>query len=383
MKDFLIVAKLAAYVFALPLLATAAVSAHQFFQPDDTISSVAVAKTSVSENTFVGLADTYRQHTIAKNEDGLISGQVWLVDSASKNGLADSKVFFVKDGKIAKQVYTNPDGSFSVKGLETGAYSFVVSNVEGVATFGVNIVDDENAQGQMEVVVVSKNSSEAEKVLNKNGEELENVKLTRESVRGSNVAKLVDGELAGRLYSTYRDVDFTDAVVKIFNTEKEVVAEVKTDADGNFVVADLENGYYEFVAAGPQGYAAFGFEAIESTEVYTSTVQDTFDAMVTSPADNYYVNDCGTCGIVGSPIEFAGSCTSCSGAYNACGGGCGAGGGLLGGGFGGPGGIGGVGSQLGRLLPLTALAVGVAALADDGGTGGDPPPVSPAVVGIQ
>jgi len=139
MKDFWKTFRLAAYVFALPLVATAAVSAHQYFQQDDTISTVVVTPKTVEskEAELVGLNGPFRQHTIANNEDGQISGRVWFVDTESKAkaGLADTKVYFVREGKVVSQVYTDPDGTFDVQGLENGAYSFVVSNTEGVAVY--------------------------------------------------------------------------------------------------------------------------------------------------------------------------------------------------------------------------------------------------------
>ena len=118
MKDFWKTLRLAAYVFALPLVATAAVSAHQFFQQDDTVSTVVVTPKTVEskESELVGLNGTFRQHTIANDENGQITGRVWFVDTESKEkaGLADTKVYFVRDGEVISQVYTDPDGTFDV-----------------------------------------------------------------------------------------------------------------------------------------------------------------------------------------------------------------------------------------------------------------------------
>jgi hypothetical protein len=374
MKDLWKTLRLAAYIFALPLVATAAVSGHQLFQNDDAVTVVATPKVENSEVELVGLSDTFRQHTISADENGDVSGRVWLVDAETKAkaGLADTKVFFVKDGDIASQVYTDPDGTFDASGLSEGAYSFIVSNVEGVAVYGVNIVKD-GAAGDMEVVVVAKSASKAQELLDRKNELTTSESLTSEVVRGSNVGQLVDGQLEGQLYSTYENVDFTGSTVEIFNGAGKRVATTDTDAEGNFVVEELETGYYEFVASGPQGFAAFGFEAVGSNESYTSTQDYGFNAMVTNPADSYYVSDCASCSnssvvydspvmsnsFVSSPVEYAGSCSSCAGAFSSCGGGCGCGGGGLfgGGGFGGAG--------LGRLLGIATLAVGITAIAND------------------
>ncbi len=376
MKDLWNTLKLAAYILALPLLATAMVSAHQYLQDDEPVTVVVTPKTEAT-SALVGLNDTFRQHTIGLNEDGDVNGRVWLVDGQSKTkaGLADSKVYFARDGKVVSQVYTDPDGTFTVGKLTEGAYSFIVSNVEGVAVYGVNIVEKAEAT-PMEVVVVSKNSKQAEKLLDQKNERSESTELTREVVRGSNVATLISGELEGRLYSTFRNVDFTGSVVKIYDIENNVVGEAEVDAEGLFIVSDLETGYYEFVATGPQGHAAFGFEAVESNESFTSTAaQGVFNAMVTSPVDSYVVGDCGTCGnaVAAAPVQYAASCAPCAGAFSACGG-CGGGCGGLGGVGGGFGGIGG-GLGGGRLLGILGLAFGIAGIADDDSA--DPGPVTP------
>lgn len=400
MKDFWKTLRLAAYVFALPLVATAAVSAHQFFQQDDTVSTVVVTPKTVEskESELVGLNGTFRQHTIANDENGQITGRVWFVDTESKEkaGLADTKVYFVRDGEVISQVYTDPDGTFDVKGLENGAYSFVVSNTEGVAVYGVNVVETADASS-MEVVIVSKNATVAQKLIDENNAAVEEAVLADETVNGSNVAQLVEGELEGRLHSVYQDVDLTNASVKVYDASNKLVAETTANAEGQYVLTGLETGYYELVASGTQGYAAFGFEAVEANEAYTSTAFQVFDTTLSSPVDSYYVSDCATCGgdiVYGetsTPVEYAAGCTSCSGAFSSCGscqaaapaasscGGCGGGGGFGSRLFGGRGGLGGI-------LGLTGFALGLSSVIDDGdalGDGGvipsdDPDPVDPA-----
>ena len=143
------------------------------------------------------------------------------------------------------------------------------------------------------------------------------------------------------------------------------------------MLTGLETGYYELVASGTQGYAAFGFEAVEANEAYTSTAFQVFDTTLSSPVDSYYVSDCATCGgdiVYGetsTPVEYAAGCTSCSGAFSSCSScqaaapaasscGCGGGGGFGGRLFGGSG-----GGRFGRLLTIAGFGIGLAALIDD------------------
>ena len=375
MKDLWKTFRLAAYVFALPLVATAGVSAHQFFQQNDAISTVVVTPKTVEsvETELVGLNGTFRQHTISNNADGRITGNVWFVDTESKSkiGLADTKVYFVSEGRVVNQVYTDPDGTFDVKGLENGPYSFIVSNVEGVAVYGVNVVEDADSSS-MEVVVVSKNAEAAQKVIDENNGASEQTELADDMVNGSNVARLVDGQLEGRLHSVFEGVDMTDASVKIYDSSNNLVGETTANKTGHYVVSDLETGYYELVASGTQGYAAFGFEAVEANEAYTSTAFQVFDTTLSSPIDSYSVSDCATCGDVvygetSSPVEYAGGCTSCSNAFSGCSScsqpaasscGCNSGGGGFGGRFSG-------GGRFGRILGIAGVGLGLAALIDD------------------
>lgn len=376
MKDLWKTLRLAAYIFALPLVATAAVSGHQLFQTDDAVSVVATPKAEASPLEHVGLTGTFRQHTIATDSQGDVSGRVWLVDPSNnlKSGLADTKVFFVKDGSIESQVYTDPDGTFTVSGLAAGAYSFIVSNVEGVAAYGVNVVEEGEA-GEMDVVVVSKSADKAEQLVTEQAASSTASKtINSELVRGSNVAQLVDGDLEGQLTSSFDNIDFSSTSVEIFNGAGQSVGKTQADKDGSFIISDMKAGYYEFVASGPQGFAAFGFEALPADFTYTSTnyqIQE-FQPGLSNPGDFFPFND-----IVGqpnddeffyyvdnSPIEFVGGSVSRAGAFG--GGGGGFGGGFGGGGFGGG----------GRLLSLAALGVGIAAIAEDDNNA--PGPATPA-----
>lgn len=362
MKDLWKTIRLAAYVFALPLIATAAVSAHQFFQDSDTVAIVSTPKVETSTVESVGLGETYRRHTVSMNDQGQISGRVWLVDSASnsKNGLGDSKVFFMQGETVVAQVYTDPDGTFDVSGLSPGAYSFVVSNVEGVAAYGVNIVED-GFDGMMDVVVVSRNAKRVQKIIEEGRNAGVAEKLTSELVMGSNTATLINGELEGRIYASYQGVDFSDSKVRIYDAESKLVNEVVTDASGHFVVTNMTPGYYEFVSEGPQGFAAFGFEAVNSGAAYTSTQgqdDDDFGALVGGVPNGPFE-------IVYEPVfqqfpaEFVGQTVGDAGAFVS-----GGGGGFVGGGGGGGFGGGGLGGG-GRLLGLAGLITGIIAIADD------------------
>ena len=208
--------------------------------------------------------------------------------------------------------------------------------------------------------------------------------MADETVNGSNVAQLVDGELEGRLHSVFEGVDFTNTSVKIYDSAKTLVGETTANASGHFAIADLETGYYEFVASGTEGYAAFGFEAVEANEAYTSTAFQVFDATLSSPVDSFSVSDCATCGDVvygdsvsSSPVEFAAGCTSRSGAFSSCGGGCGAVSSCCGGGGGfGGGRLFGGGLNLRRLALLgaaVAIPIAVSGGSDDADGGGVPP----------
>ena len=133
-------------LLALPLVATAAASAHhQIVQSSGiTIESEPVSVAVATTTTTVGLD---RVHTVALNSNGGIDGRIVSFGSdSSVTGLSASNVRFMKDGAVIGQATTDSSGTFSVQNIPEGVYSFIASGSDGFAAYSVRVVSDETGE---------------------------------------------------------------------------------------------------------------------------------------------------------------------------------------------------------------------------------------------
>ena len=435
MKDFWTTFKLGVYVFALPLVATAAASAHQWMTDSKPISvpEITISETVTNGATF----STLRSHTINMDEEGIVRRRLVSINEESNAiGLGGLKVYLARNGEVIKEVYTDSDGSFAVENVETGAYSFIATGESGFAAYGVNVVQGEAKPTVMEVAAVSPKFSAVKEILENRvpeqvAEEIAKLAATESDAivrNGSNRVEIVDGKLVGSIVpiiGVHKSVAGT--YVHIVKGDAEV-AKAEVAENGSFEIPSLEPGVYDFVAAGPSGFAAVSFEAVqdeetvlEDTEVIEASIPETspepvaqdvvstydasssLDVCLTCPQDNYVVADtvnyaCDSCGYVDNyvapPIEYAGEAIGCGCAAGAACGGCGDFGGYSNccagvGGLGGGPLAGALADGVGRFARLGALALGIWAIGeaideiddDDDGlagdTAGDAPDQSP------
>ncbi len=428
MKNYGKMIKTVALFVALPLIATAAASAHTWLTDSNPIS-IELGGVVAKDVQQLGSA---RIHSVSLNRSGAIVGRIAAIDQETKktSGLAELKVFFVQNGEVAGQSITDADGTFSVEGIAEGVYSFVATGSNGFAAYGVRVVaNDGNDQlNIMEAAAVSPKFAVVKKILDEKlpQDVVNQIAVSAEPngserLIGSNRVRLIDGSLTGHVVPILGDVAAVEGTYVHILKNNEQVAEVQADKEGNFTVNDLEEGVYDFVAAGPTGFAAVSFHAVQDSGAESVIVQSDSDEVAVSaetspvssalvPADPISYQDsvatdlpmdsgygysdnldvCLTCGQTGmdygytgdyypttAPIDYAGQAIGCGAAaggacgacgdfsgYSSCGGGCGGGGA---GGFGG-----------GRLLGLAAIAgltVGIIALTDNNPT--DPGGASP------
>ena len=410
---------------ALPFVATAAASAHQWISSGTPIAA--------PEALVTAKVTADRLHNITLNSNGGVEGRITTLTDSNSEGLSDLKVYFVRNGKIAKQAKTDSDGTFRIDNVTEGAYSFVATGKNGFAAYGVNVVANSGSDkvNAMEAAAVSPRFSLVKDILENNlpkqiaTEILDGASNITNDFVGANRIKLQNGNLLGNIVPLFGDVSAVEGTyVHIVQNDKQV-ARVQTDQNGDFSVADLEPGVYDFVAAGPTGIAAVSFQAIDAEgEITAESVIDSDEipvAIAVEPAAIQpaaaaaalpfqdisadipmdaasSLNVCTTCsgdaGFVGqqvdyapevsydtgydagAPIQYASEAVSCGGA---CGSSCGAaadfsnfsscnscgccnkGGGLFGGGRL----FGGGSNGLRRLALLGGIAGAVIAIADD------------------
>jgi hypothetical protein len=412
MKELFSVFRLAITVLALPLMATAAVSAHQFFANNEPISvdSLVAAKDAPASV----LAGTFRNHAIAIDGNGIVKGRIGNASMDSGlSGLSNVKVFFIRDGKVAFQGYSADDGSFEAVGLEPGAYSFVATSAKGFAAFGVRLTDNLTVATNniIEVATISPDFEHIVSILGRNlpSAVLSEIKANESNAlpaAGSNRVAINEGKLNGNLFSllNIEGNEFEKTSVHLIR-EKKVVGKSNVDENGMFSFDNVEPGIYEFVAKGSDGVAALSFEAVQqeptpSTEKSGETIEPapitaqanyaspSLDVAPTVPADSTIVNEqfshaCDACTMTNAPIDpnFVGSEVGCGVAAGGCCGSAGNWGGCGGGGCGG-GGFGGIGGGLASLGRFAVLGWILTELFDniDFSDNDNDGPVSPAAL---
>ncbi|WP_157665034.1 carboxypeptidase-like regulatory domain-containing protein [Mariniblastus fucicola] len=398
---------------ALPFVATAAASAHQWISSATPIAAPE-AVTAVN-------ASADRLHNITLNSNGGIEGRITSLKNSEGEGLADLKVYFVRNGKIAKEAVTDASGTFRIDNVADGAYSFVATGQNGFAAYGVNVVANNGSSkvNAMEAAAVSPRFAVVKEILENNlpqqiaAEILDGASNITDQLVGANRIKLQNGSLVGNIVPLFGEISAVEGTqVHIIQNDKQV-ARVQTDVNGDFSVADLEPGVYDFVAAGPTGIAAVSFQAIdEEGEIAAESVidsdeipvaiepaaaaaalpfQDVVSADIPMEAASS-LNVCTTCsndaGFVGQQVSYAGQEVVYDGGYDAgapiqyaseavsCGGACGASCGSAGdfsgfsscnscGGAGGGRLFGGGSTGLRRLALLGGIAGAVIAIASD------------------
>ena len=249
-------------LIALPFVATAAASAHQW------ISSAAPIE---SPDSITAQVSADRLHEITLNSTGGIEGRITTLKSDGE-GLSDLKVFFVSNGEIVNQATTDASGTFRIDSMVEGPYSFVATGKNGFAAYGVNVVAN-NGAGQvnaMEAAAVSPSFATVKDILKNNlpqqiaDQILEGASNSTNKVIGANRIQLQDGNLIGSIVPLFGDISNVEGTYVHIISGTEQVARVQADANGDFSVADLEPGVYDFVAAGPTGIAAVSFQAIDA-----------------------------------------------------------------------------------------------------------------------
>lgn len=419
MKELLKTLRLAAYVFALPLVVTAVVSAQRFNDDnnsiliDNSVQDVNVQDgvvehemLPISTVSISNLADRHN-YVMSIDKDGGITGQVAIADNGQLVGAEGMTVSLNLEGSVVKSARTGSDGVYRLDYVEAGSYTFIAQSETALTAFGVYVDESQVVDAgevQMEVIAVSKNVEPIREIMNQDVEAVDYDYVVSPSkdelpvVAGGNCVQLTaNGDLVGRVVPLHwqesnSTFDMTGNSVHVYQ-QGSLVSESPVDADGNFVMAGVVPGDYDFVSAGPHGVATFCLEVvgdqISSTEASTYFVS-------TSTQDGGICNSCEVIlsePVMGPPImheeiiieeEHVG-CDTCGGScgVGACGDCCGGGGGFGGGGGGFGGGFGGIGDLVGLAVGGLVLAEVIDEIDDDDDFDGgvvQPPVVVPPVV---
>jgi hypothetical protein len=386
MNDFLKTLRLGFYVCALPLVATAIVSAHSFVSPSS-LDETNPLETIVASTSEIGqaVADVVPgvSHVLNVDANGGVSGRLLIQGEAGLHGASGLNITLNRLGKVSAEATTGPDGTFRIENAAAGAYTLIATSENCLATFGVYVVAGEGLvlpanEIQFNVVAASSNPVEVRSALNADVVASQYnyfPKATELPVtHASTVVSLKqDGTFDGRVVpllwnSADKPFELTGNEVHLFNRDGKV-ASVSVDAEGYFNFGSVAPGSYDFVSNGPHGAAALAIDVRPAGDVTAQNASAgnqytdgcCFETVLCEPVvvqESVIVEE-----VVGNPAPIADQgCVD----QNCCGGGFAGGGACCGGGGGGGGGFGG----LGGFSDLIGAALGIwlisEAINDDG-----------------
>lgn len=369
MNDLFKTFRLALYVCALPLLATAMVSAHTWVNSnrgnDEPLAFEVIENGPVEFGSLVSDVSPNIAHVLHVDAAGGVSGRVLIHGQDQLFGAAGLDVSLNLAGQVVANAVSDADGVFRFENIAPGSFTLIASSANSVGTFGVYVVADNNMvpqanEVQFNVAVASINLNAVRSILNS---EIEPATLTYQpgleelpiAGNSSRVSLNTDGSLSGRivpllwLESTTR-FNMTGNNVYLFNAEG-LVAESAVDAEGFFRIDSLAPGVYDFASNGPNGAAAISIEVVPSTTVASANEHRMIPASTAAAAATPQPG--GGLGIVLSeptsgPIIIEIVIQNPGGGPTGFGGGFGGGGGI--------GGLGGIGDWIGAALAIWALS---------------------------
>lgn len=372
-------------LFALPFVASA--SAQEWVAP----------AAPVEASTYL---EGSRSHTVSLNRVGQLEGRI-----TSGDQTGELNVYFVRDGQIITRTTTQDGGYFIAEGINEGDYSFIATGQGGFVAYGLQVTPYGQSTGvnAIEAATVSAGFKGIQRILKNSvpsqiAAEISGVQpreVSAPAFAGSNVVKLVDGQLSGQVatFDQNRQPVYGTEVFVIQNDRE--IARTTADSAGNFALRNLEAGTYDFIAAGSNGIAAVRFQAIDTDssdapfqpvsfrKTAAATAAASLQVCLTCEADSEFVGEqidyCANDAVIvdsvpsepTAPIEYAAESLGCGcaagGSCGSCGSFSGASTSLLGGGggFSGGGALIGGGGSFRRLIGLGGLAGAVVALATD------------------
>ena len=315
MNDILGIMRLSAYLFALPLVATAAASAHQWAAVNAPITITEMPAAIESARVNAELQPTLQDHVVGKNEMGEVVGQVAVYNASQiRSGLRNLSIYFVQSGKIVEETRTDRNGGFKVGGLKDGAYSLIAAGDAGFAVVGLNVVSDaEPSQANVfEVTAATPEFGTIKRLLSEFVSSDLAMKIAgnatpdaanNEVAASSRIWLTEDGRMNGRVISLTQQLSGSTSVALIKGDQ--VVAETKAGQDGVFQLEGLKPGVYDVIATGPDGVSVVSIQAVANgavKEVYTSLT--TFHSSAIAPTADLVLADAGDSRIVNKSIEY-------------------------------------------------------------------------------
>ncbi len=288
--------RLAAYIIALPLIATAALSAYQWTSPQD--QSLRVHSASATIPTTI---HAERSHSLMLDENGVFHGRIWSPDAEYKTHLnsANMDIALYQSGNVIAQAKTNDAGQFSLPNVQPGIYSFVARGNGQMSMYAVRLqsFDARFTPSYFEAITVPTSSTtQVRNSVNANEQQSEiqtvNQYADMNFRTGNQIQLDRNNNLYGSLVATINTTDVSQNTVSLMRNGHQIATATPT-ADGKFVFSNVQPGKYDFVSSGPNGAVAIGLEAVSGNRLIRQTsfaptqqdVPNTFDVPLTNPND--------------------------------------------------------------------------------------------------
>ncbi len=280
--------KTAFYVFILPLIGLASVSAHQVFTIlDPQKSALSETEHASTENSI----SERIQFTVRLDAQGKIHGRMSTIvptpdDSTGPghrlNPARHLQVQVIRDAQRLAITTTDRDGRYTITDLEPGIHTLATTDRTGTTIFGINVLPyqpgQEDSDSFVDAFVISNETTivhswimAGKQRFKKNGGRTTG---SKNFPAGHNVVSLDNGVFKGKVYSFFEGADVSDTKITLLQDGVRV-RQGRVDQKGLFVFQDLPPGIYDLVATGSEGIAAIRFVA-ESTRATSIFQQVTY-----------------------------------------------------------------------------------------------------------
>jgi len=301
MRDLFGTLRLAAYVFAIPLVISAAVSAQLAINnQQELLDSSSATVTGENQDASASVAATPEpakvpvevpadySYVLQIDEAGGVSGRVANYDETNGSIAASGvRVTLNRGGRTVASALTDDAGVYRFDSVQPGSYTFIASSQSSLAAMGVYVVNASQAIGandvQLQVQAVSHESLEPiRSIMNREiqTEQLDYLVDAEKDelpvVYGNNRVQLGEnGTLQGRLspldwMGPNASYDLSGTRVEIYSGSTPV-GSADVSADGSYEISGLDPGVYSLVAWGPYGNAALCLELTDGAFASTDS----------------------------------------------------------------------------------------------------------------
>ena len=193
---------------------------------------------------------------------------------SSTGGFANperTSVRIVQSGRIVQTHRVGIGGVVQVSEVSPGAYSIFASGNEGFAAFGTYLGDTAYGASNRVGLVPQRDAQIVRRLIEANLRTGTGTPTTKKVSRNSSTENSdfelqADGSVKGQIIRatpTNQDAyPITDMFVA-FVRDNQVVAEARSDAQGEFSLTGLSPGIYSLAAAGPEGFVCFSSAVIQ------------------------------------------------------------------------------------------------------------------------